>query len=121
MRISDWSADVCSSDLCDEYGLLLVLDEIQCGMGRTGKLFACDWADIQPDVMALAKGLGGGFPIGAILAPERAAGGMVPGLHPTAFGGAPRAMPVANAVHAVMLATAFLPRVPRNAQLRRPT
>src|SRR3546814_10785867 len=54
--------------VCDEYGLLLVLDEIQCGMGRTGKLFACEWADIQPDVMALAKGLGGGFPIGAILA-----------------------------------------------------
>src|SRR3546814_1142154 len=57
--------------VCDEYGLLLVLDEIQCGMGRTGKLFACEWAGIQPDVMALAKGLGGGFPIGAILDTEK--------------------------------------------------
>src|SRR3546814_4378001 len=107
MRISDWSSDVCSSDL------------IQCGMGRTGKLFACEWADIQPDVMALAKGLGGGFPIGAILATEKAAGGMVPGIHGTTFGGNPLAMAVANAVLDVMFAPDFLPQVQRSGKLLR--
>ncbi|HEY9548204.1 MAG TPA: aspartate aminotransferase family protein [Kiloniellaceae bacterium] len=105
--------------VCDEYGLLLVLDEIQCGMGRTGKLFACEWAGIQPDVMALAKGLGGGFPIGAILATEKAAGGMVPGIHGTTFGGNPLAMAVANAVLDVMFAPDFLPRVQRSGKLLR--
>src|SRR3546814_5710784 len=78
-------------------------------MGRTGKLFACEWAGIQPDVMALAKGLGGGSPIGAILATEKAAGGMVPGIHGTTFGGNPLAMAVANAVLDVMFAPDFLP------------
>jgi len=97
--------------VCDEYGMLLVLDEIQCGMGRTGKLFAYEWAGIEPDVMALAKGLGGGFPIGAILATEKAAGGMAPGVHGTTFGGNPLAMAVANAVLDVMLAPDFLPHV----------
>ena len=106
--------------VCDEYGLLLVLDEIQCGMGRTGKLFAYEWADIRPDVMALAKGLGSGFPIGAILASERAAAGMVPGIHGTTFGGNPLAMAVGNAVLDVMLEPDFLPHVQRmGEQLRR--
>ena len=95
-------------NVCDEYDLLLVLDEIQCGMGRTGKLFAYEWAGIEPDVMALAKGLGGGFPIGAILATEKACGGMVPGIHGTTFGGNPLAMAVANAVLDVMLEPDFL-------------
>src|SRR3546814_19280332 len=89
-------------------------------MGRTGKLFACEGADIQPDVMALAKGLGGGLPIGAILATEKAAGGMVPGIHGTTFGGNPLAMAVANAVLDVMFAPDFLPRVQRRRKLMRP-
>ena len=105
--------------VCDEYGLLLVLDEIQCGMGRTGKLFAYEWAGIEPDVMALAKGLGGGFPIGAILASEKAAGGMVPGIHGTTFGGNPLAMAVGNAVLDVMLEADFLPHVQRTGELLR--
>ncbi len=103
-------------NVCDEYGLLLVLDEIQCGMGRTGKLFAYEWAGIQPDVMALAKGLGGGFPIGAILATEKACGGMQPGIHGTTFGGNPLAMAVGNAVLDVMLEPDFLPHVQRTAE-----
>ncbi|WP_340116828.1 aspartate aminotransferase family protein [Pelagibius sp. 7325] len=106
-------------NVCDEYGMLLVLDEIQCGMGRTGKLFAYEWAGIEPDVMALAKGLGGGFPIGAILATEKACGGMVPGIHGTTFGGNPLAMAVANAVLDVMLEPAFLPQVQAMGKLLR--
>jgi acetylornithine/N-succinyldiaminopimelate aminotransferase len=106
-------------NVCDEYGLLLVLDEIQCGMGRTGKLFAYEWAGIEPDVMGLAKGLGGGFPIGAILATEKAAGGMVPGIHGTTFGGNPLAMAIGNAVLDVMLAPDFLPHVERTGKLLR--
>ncbi len=106
-------------NVCDEYGLLLVLDEIQCGMGRTGKLFAHEWAGIEPDVMALAKGLGGGFPIGAILASEKAAGGMAPGVHGTTFGGNPLAMAVGNAVLDVMLEPDFLPQVERMGKLLR--
>jgi len=106
-------------NVCDEYGLLLVFDEIQCGMGRTGKLFAYEWAGIAPDVMALAKGLGGGFPIGAILATEKAAAGMVPGIHGTTFGGNPLAMAVGNAVLDVMLEPDFLPHVQRTGELLR--
>src|SRR3546814_12638269 len=99
--------------VCDESGLLLVRDEIQCGMGRTGKLFACEWAGIQPDVMALAKGLGGGFPIGAILSTEKAAGGMVPGIHGTTFRGNPLALAPANAEVHVMFTADVLPPVTR--------
>lgn len=106
-------------NVCDEYGLLLVLDEIQCGMGRTGKLFAYEWAGIEPDVMALAKGLGGGFPVGAILATEKAAAGMKPGIHGTTFGGNPLAMAVGNAVLDVMLEPDFLPHVQRMGELLR--
>ncbi len=103
--------------VCDEYGLLLILDEIQCGMGRSGKLFAHQWAGIEPDVMALAKGLGSGFPIGAILATEKAAAAMQPGTHGSTFGGNPLAMAVANAVLDVMLEEGFLPEVDRVARL----
>jgi len=98
---------------CDEFGLLLVFDEIQCGMGRTGKLFAHEWAGITPDVMPIAKALGGGFPVGACLATERAAQGMTAGTHGSTFGGNPLAMAVGNAVLDVMLEPKFLEQVRR--------
>ncbi len=97
--------------IADEYGLLLFFDEIQCGMGRTGRLFAHEWAGIAPDVMAVAKGLGGGFPVGACLATERAASALTPGSHGTTYGGNPLAMAVANAVLDEVLADGFLDRV----------
>jgi len=97
--------------LCDEYGLLLVLDEVQSGVGRTGKLFAHEWAGITPDIMAVAKGIGGGFPLGACLATEDAASGMVAGTHGSTYGGNPLAMAVGNAVLDVILADDFLPHV----------
>jgi len=102
--------------ICDEYGLLLVFDEVQCGMGRTGRLFAHEWADVAPDVMAIAKALGNGFPIGACLATERAAIGMVPGTHGSTFGGNPLAVAAGNAVLDVMLAPGFFARVDRMAK-----
>lgn len=97
--------------VCDEYGLLLLLDEVQCGIGRTGRLFAHEWAGIAPDAMALAKGLGGGFPIGACLATAAASEGMTAGSHGSTFGGNPLAMAVANAVLDVVLAEGFLGHV----------
>jgi len=97
--------------MADEYGLLLIFDEVQTGMGRTGKLFAHEWAGVTPDLMALAKGLGGGFPVGACLATERAAKFMTAGTHGSTFGGNPLAMAAANAVLDVMLEPAFMPRV----------
>ena len=100
-------------EVCDEFGLLLFYDEVQCGMGRTGRLFAHEWAGAAPDVMALAKGLGSGFPIGACLATETAAAGMTAGTHGSTFGGNPLAMAVANAVLDVMLADGFLEGVER--------
>ncbi len=95
----------------DEFGLLLFFDEVQCGMGRTGKLFAHEWAGVTPDILATAKGLGGGFPIGACLANERAAAAMTPGSHGSTFGGNPLAMAVANAVLDVLLEEGFLAHV----------
>jgi acetylornithine/N-succinyldiaminopimelate aminotransferase len=103
--------------VCDEYGLLLVYDEVQCGMGRTGKLFAHEWAGVAPDVMAIAKALGNGFPIGACLATEKAAVGMVPGTHGSTFGGNPMAVAAGNAVIDVMLEPGFFARVDRTARL----
>ncbi len=97
--------------LCDERGLLLVLDEIQTGMGRTGRLFAHEWAGITPDIMAIAKGIGGGFPLGACLATREASEAMVAGTHGTTFGGNPLAMAVGNAVLDVVLAESFLEAV----------
>lgn len=94
--------------MADEFGLLLIFDEVQTGMGRTGKLFAYEWADVMPDIMALAKGLGGGFPVGACLATERAAQYMTPGSHGSTFGGNPLAMAAADAVLDVMLAPGFM-------------
>ena len=105
--------------LCDEHGLLLIFDEVQCGLGRTGKMFAHEWAGITPDIMALAKGLGGGFPIGGVLATARAASGMDTSTHGSTFGGNPLATTVANAVLDVMLAPGFLDQVKARGELLR--
>ena len=99
--------------ICDEHGLLLFLDEIQSGMGRTGKLFAHEWAGITPDVMAVAKGIGGGFPLGACLATEKAASGMTAGTHGSTYGGNPLATAVGNAVMDKVLEPGFLENVQR--------
>jgi acetylornithine/N-succinyldiaminopimelate aminotransferase len=101
--------------LCDKHGLLLIFDEVQSGVGRTGKLFAHQWTDITPDVMAIAKGIGGGFPVGAVLATADAAKGMVPGTHGSTFGGNPLAMAVGNAVLDVILKPGFLDAVQQTA------
>ena len=100
-------------ELCDENGLLLVLDEVQSGVGRTGRLFAHEWTGITPDIMSVAKGIGGGFPMGACLATEEAAKGMTVGTHGSTYGGHPLAMAVGNAVLDVVLEDDFLPRVNR--------
>ena len=105
--------------VCDEFGLLLMLDEIQCGMGRTGKLFAHEWEGVTPDIVASAKGIGGGFPMGAILATEAAARGMTPGLHGSTFGGNQLAMAVGTAVLDVLLADGFLESVRKVAGILR--
>jgi acetylornithine/N-succinyldiaminopimelate aminotransferase len=102
---------------CDEFGILLGLDEVQSGMGRTGKLFAHEWAGIQPDVVAVAKGIGGGFPLGAVLAKERAAKNLTPGTHGTTYGGNPLACAAGNAVLDVLLAPGFLDEVVRKGQV----
>jgi acetylornithine/N-succinyldiaminopimelate aminotransferase len=101
--------------IADASGILLFFDEVQCGLGRTGKLFAHQWEGVAPDVMALAKALGGGFPIGACLASETAAAGMQPGSHGSTFGGNPLAVAVGNAVLNVILEEGFLESVARHA------
>ena len=98
-------------ELCDQHGLLLAFDEVQTGMGRTGDLFAYKRLGVKPDVMSLAKALGGGFPIGACLATAEAASGMTPGSHGSTFGGNPLAIAAANAVLDVMLQPGFFDRV----------
>ena len=103
-------------EIADEHGLLLFFDEIQCGMGRTGKLFAHEWAAVEPDIMAIGKGIGGGFPIAACLATERAAVGMTAGSHGSTYGGNPLAMAVGNAVLDVVLDDGFLEGVERVAR-----
>ena len=97
--------------LADRHDLMLILDEVQTGIGRTGKLFAYQWSSIEPDIMAIAKGIGGGFPVGACLATDKAASGMTPGVHGTTFGGNPLAMAVGNAVLDVVLEEGFLESV----------
>jgi acetylornithine/N-succinyldiaminopimelate aminotransferase len=104
-------------ELCDKHGLLLIYDEVQCGIGRTGKLFAHEWAGVEPDLMAIAKGIGGGFPMGACLATDAAAVGMTAGVHGTTFGGNPLAMAVGNAVLDVVLEDGFLEDVGRKGLL----
>ncbi len=95
----------------DEFGLLLGFDEVQCGMGRTGKLFAHEWAGVMPDAVSMAKGIGGGFPLGALVANERVAKHLVPGSHGTTYGGNPLACAAGNAVLDVVLAPGFLTQV----------
>jgi acetylornithine/N-succinyldiaminopimelate aminotransferase len=106
-------------DLCDETGVLMILDEVQCGMGRTGKLFAHEWAGITPDIMMVAKGIGGGFPLGAVLATERAAAAMVAGTHGSTYGGNPLGCAVGAAVLGIVGEADFLAEVNRKAGLFR--
>jgi acetylornithine/N-succinyldiaminopimelate aminotransferase len=101
--------------LADQHGLLLILDEVQTGVGRTGKLFAYESSGIKPDAMAIAKAIGGGFPMGAFLATEEAAKGMVPGTHGSTFGGNPLAMAVGNAVLETVLEPGFIEGVQQKA------
>ena len=105
--------------LCDEKGVLLVLDEVQCGIGRTGRLFAHEWAGIAPDIMMVAKGIGGGFPLGAVLATEEAASGMTAGTHGSTYGGNPLGCAVGCAVMDHVTDPAFLDGVNRKAGLLR--
>jgi len=105
--------------VADEYGLLLFCDEVQSGMGRTGKLFAHEWAGIEPDIVATAKGIGGGFPMGACLAKEKVANALVAGSHGSTFGGGPLAMACGNAVLDILLADGFLANVERMGRLLR--
>ena len=105
--------------LCDATGALLILDEVQCGMGRTGRLFAHEWAGITPDIMMVAKGIGGGFPLGAVLATERAASGMTAGTHGSTYGGNPLACAVGARVLEIVSAPAFLAEVTRKGALLR--
>lgn len=104
-------------ELCDKHGLLLIFDEVQTGVGRTGKLFAHEWSGVTPDIMAVAKGIGGGFPMAAVLATAEAAKGMTTGIHGTTFGGNPLAMACGNAVLDVVLSDGFLDEVNRKALL----
>ena len=106
-------------DLCDEHGILMILDEVQCGMGRTGKLFAHEWAGITPDIMMVAKGIGGGFPLGAVLATANAASGMTAGTHGSTYGGNPLACAVGSKVMEIVADDAFLAEVNRKAGLMR--
>ncbi len=111
--INDASEDYLNKlrETADEFDLLLFLDEVQTGMGRTGKLFSYQWTDIKPDVLTVAKGMGGGFPVGACLASEEVSSSMAPGSHGSTFGGNPLAMAAANAVLDVMLGDGFLDHV----------
>ncbi|WP_375640015.1 MULTISPECIES: aspartate aminotransferase family protein [unclassified Bartonella] len=99
--------------ICDDNGLLLILDEVQTGMGRTGKLFAYEWSDVTPDILTLAKGLGGGFPLGACLATDKVAKSMILGTHGSTFGGNLLGMAVGNSVLDVLLEPSFLIHVQR--------
>lgn len=106
-------------DLCDEHGILMILDEVQCGVGRTGKLFAHEWAGVSPDIMMVAKGIGGGFPLGAVLATENAASGMTAGTHGSTYGGNPLGCAVGCAVMDIVSDPDFLAEVNRKASLLR--
>ena len=106
-------------DLCDSTGTLLIFDEVQCGVGRSGKLFAHEWAGVTPDIMMVAKGIGGGFPLGAVLATEAAASGMVAGSHGSTYGGNPLGCAVGLAVLQIVTEDSFLDAVSqKSAQFR---
>jgi acetylornithine/N-succinyldiaminopimelate aminotransferase len=114
--------DVCLKGLrtaCDAVGALLIFDEVQCGMGRTGRLFAHEWAGVTPDIMMVAKGIGGGFPLGALLATERAAAAMTAGTHGSTYGGNPLGCAVGAKVMEIVADDAFLAEVRRKAGLFR--
>ena len=100
--------------LCNKKKILLILDEVQCGIGRSGKFFAFEHAKIKPDIVPIAKGIGGGFPIGAVLVNKKVASGMKPGTHGSTFGGNPLAMSAGNAVMDVMFKKGFLSNVTKN-------
>ncbi|MEM9333143.1 MAG: aspartate aminotransferase family protein [Pseudomonadota bacterium] len=106
-------------ELCDKHGILLIFDEVQTGVGRTGKLFAHQWHNVEPDIMAIAKGIGGGFPVGACLASEEVAIAMILGTHGSTFGGNPLAMAMGNAVLDVVLEDGFLESVQQRSLLLR--
>ena len=106
-------------DVCDETGTLMILDEVQCGMGRTGRLFAHEWSGVEPDIMMVAKGIGGGFPLGALLATEAAAAGMVAGSHGSTYGGNPLGCAVGAAVLEMISNDVFLAEVVRKGALFR--
>lgn len=103
--------------LCDTHGILLIFDEVQCGVARTGKLFAHEWAGITPDIMMVAKGIGGGFPLGALLATEDAASGMIAGTHGSTYGGNPLGCAVGLKVMEIVSEPAFMDEVNRKAAL----
>ena len=100
--------------LCNKKKILLILDEVQCGIGRSGKFFAFEHAKIKPDIVPIAKGIGGGFPIGAVLVNKKVASGMKPGTHGSTFGGNPLAMSAGNAVMDIMFKKGFLSSVTKN-------
>ena len=102
--------------LCNKKKILLILDEVQCGIGRSGKFFAFEYAKIKPDIVPIAKGIGGGFPIGAVLVNKKVASGMKPGIHGSTFGGNPLAMSAGNAVMDVMFKKGFLSNVKKNGE-----
>ena len=113
--IPDW----CLRDLrkiCNQKKILLILDEVQCGIGRTGKFFAFEYSKVKPDIVPIAKGIGGGFPLGAVLMTKKVASGMVPGTHGSTFGGNPLAMSVGNAVIDQILKKGFLKNVQKNSK-----
>ncbi len=113
--IPDW----CLKELrkiCDKNKILLILDEVQCGIGRTGKFFSYEFANIKPDIVPIAKGIGGGFPIGAVLMTKKVSAAMVPGTHGSTFGGNPLAMSVGNAVMNEIFKKGFLSKVKSNSK-----
>tara|TARA_B100000989_G_scaffold277076_1_gene237780 strand:- start:625 stop:1791 length:1167 start_codon:yes stop_codon:yes gene_type:complete len=103
-------------DLCDKNKILLILDEVQCGVGRTGDFFAFEKSKVKPDIVPIAKGIGGGFPIGAVLMSRKVASGMIPGTHGSTFGGNPLAMKIANEVMNIISNKSFLKNVKKNSQ-----
>jgi acetylornithine/N-succinyldiaminopimelate aminotransferase len=113
--IPDW----CLRELkkiCNKKKILLILDEVQCGIGRSGKFFAFEHSNVKPDIVPIAKGIGGGFPIGAVLMTKKVASGMIPGTHGSTFGGNPLAMSVGNAVLDQIFKKGFLQNIKKNSQ-----